>query len=338
MRAAIYKGAESIEVEDVELPILSEGEALIKVHYAGICGSDIFIYSGKHPRALPPLITGHEFSGEIVEINSFHEEGFKIGDKVVVRPTYYCGNCYPCKEGFKHVCQNLKLIGIDTHGGFAEFVKVPLDQIYKIPNQLDLKTAALVEPLAVAVHSVRNSKLKVGDTVTILGAGTIGILTGIIAKLSGAGAVYITDINEFRLKKAKSVGLSGINIMEIDPVEYVRNATDGRLSDITFDAAGVSGTAEIMTSITRIKGQIVVVGVFKKSPIVDLLSVNFKEQELVGSRVYTDRDFNIALGILSENRKIGDIITDTISLNEIKKGFETVQARGNAIKIMVKIV
>ncbi len=336
LKAAVYKKAETIEIEDIKVPSCDKGEALIRVHYSGICGSDLFIYSGEHPRAEAPLVMGHEFSGEIVELDN-SESNLKVGDKVVVRPTFSCGDCYPCREGYNHVCSDLKLIGIDTDGGFAEYVKVPVDQIFKLPGGLDTKRAALVEPLAVAVHSVRTSQLEIGDDVVVLGAGPIGILVGLTAKLAGAGSVYITDFNKFRLNRAQKLGLCPVNIEEKDPVEYITEVTSGRLADITFDAAGVQGTADVITSMTKIKGKIVVVGVFEENPSVDFLAVNFEELNIMGTRVYTDKDFKRALDILEENPEIEEVVTDIKPVEEINQAIEKIIKGDKVLKVLIEV-
>jgi len=309
---------------------------LIKVSYAGICGTDINIYNGGY-RTIPPMIIGHEFSGEIVEIKSKCESSFKIGDKVVARPILNCGKCYACKNGYYNVCQNLKMIGIDFPGAFAEYVKVPLDILYKIPDDIDLKTAALIEPLAVAVHAVRASSLKVGDYVAIFGAGSIGMLIGLVAKISGAGAVFIADINDFRVKQANSLGLNSVNTDNIDFLQYLNIETSGRMADIVFDTAGVSATAKILTDAARIRGQIVIIGVFSKPPAMNLFSVLFKEQNIIGTRVYMDYDYIKSLILLKNYPEIKNIISKTIPIKDIKRGIEAVRSGKGVIKVLVDL-
>lgn len=336
LKAAIYKGPKIIEVENVDIPKIIEGEALIKVSYAGICGTDIHIYNGEY-RTVPPMIIGHEFSGEVIEIKSERESSFKIGYNVVARPILSCGKCYACKNGYYNVCQNLKMIGIDFPGAFAEYVKVPLDILYKIPADMSLKTAALIEPLAVAVHAVRTSNLKVGDNVVIFGAGSIGTLLGLVAKISGAGAVFITDINDFRVKKASGLGLNSVNTNKIDFLKYLNIETSGRMADIVFDAAGVSATAKIISDVTRIRGQIVIVGVFKKPPAINLFSVLFKEQNIIGTRVYMDYDYIKSLILLKKHPEIKNVITKVIPLKDIKKGIEAIRNSKDVIKVLVDL-
>ena len=161
MKSIVYHSAQEITVEDQPMPEIAAGEVLIKVAYVGVCGSDMNIYQGVHPRAKAPLVMGHEFSGTIV---AGHPTLAK-GTPVTVYPLLSCGHCEPCLSGYAHVCDTLKLIGIDCDGGMAEYVKVPVDKVMPIPPTLSLKLGAFLEPVAVGVHAVRRSGYKPGDRV-----------------------------------------------------------------------------------------------------------------------------------------------------------------------------
>jgi threonine dehydrogenase-like Zn-dependent dehydrogenase len=175
MKAALYKDIKKVETGEIKKPEIKDKEALIKVKYAGICGTDIHIYKGLHPRATAPLVMSHEFSGIVEEIGTKRKD-IKMGDRVVINPLISCGNCFPCREGHPHICPNLNLVGIDQNGGFAEYTKVNSDKLFKIPDALPMDLAALMEPVAVAVHAVRKSKLSLGDKVAVIGGGPIGQL------------------------------------------------------------------------------------------------------------------------------------------------------------------
>ncbi len=301
MKAIVYEKAKTFTVKDVPKPVLSEGEVLIKVAYSGVCGSDLFIYSGTHPRAKAPLIAGHEYSGTIVEIHPSVGDAFKPGMKATVRPTYACGVCYPCREGVPHVCKSLKLYGIDCDGGFAEYSAVRAENVFALPDDIDLAAAALIEPVAVAVHAVRRSELKAGDVVAVFGAGPIGCLVGLMAKKAGAREVYVSDMNPYRLDAASSLGLWPVNAKDTDFAAVLAEATDGRMADVTFDCAGAGQTIMAASATTRVRGQVMVVASFHAPYPIDLLAVNFKEQQFTGTRVYTDADFKIACGMVAED-------------------------------------
>ena len=180
MKAGTYVSPKQVEMTEREIPIPKADEALIKVSYGGICGTDMMIYHGLHPRAKAPLILGHEFSGVVEKVGE--NQHVKKGDKVAVEPLLSCGKCAACRNGQMHVCEKLRYIGIDKNGGFAEYTTIPVNRLHVLPESVTEKEAAMLEPLAVAIHTVRRSKLLVGDTVAILGAGPIGLLIGIIAQ------------------------------------------------------------------------------------------------------------------------------------------------------------
>ena len=176
MKAIVWTDIDKIEIRDVPLPEPKENEAIIKVGCTSICGSDLTIISGKHPRARKPLVLGHEFMGTVFSFAKGASKGFSIGQRVVVEPLLSCKVCKQCKSGNEHVCKNLKLIGVETDGGFAEYVRAPIDKIYPIDDSVTDEEAAIIEPLAVAVHAVNYAKLEKNNTIAIIGAGPIGLL------------------------------------------------------------------------------------------------------------------------------------------------------------------
>jgi (R,R)-butanediol dehydrogenase / meso-butanediol dehydrogenase / diacetyl reductase len=175
MLAAVYCGKEDIQVRSVPVPELSDGEVMLRVRYGGICGGDMMLYAGKHPRARAPLVPGHEIFGR-VEAVAGEVRGWRQGMRAVVYPLIVCGRCAPCLEGNAHVCETLRVIGFDRDGGFAEYIKVEAEKLVAIPDHVSDEEAALIEPLAVAVHAVENSHMRIGDSVLVTGGGPIGNL------------------------------------------------------------------------------------------------------------------------------------------------------------------
>lgn len=335
MNAGLYISEKNIEVGSLEKPTLNQGEALIKVSAAGICGTDMMIYFGKHPRAKAPLAMGHEFSGVIEEING--ESTFKIGDRVVVEPTISCGKCEACLSGNTHVCKTLGLIGIDYHGGFAEYVAVPLHRLHKIPDTLSDDHAALAEPVAVGIHTVRRSNMKVGDTVVVLGAGPIGLLIALTAKIAGADKIYISDISPYRLGKAEELGFIALNGNEVDVVKEVMEATNGVGADVVFEVAGNNLTANQMIHACRTQGQIVVVSVYKQPPTIDLAAMHFRELSLTTTRCYSHSDFATAISMMASGQiKVTPFISHQLSLDEIEKGFQLMMNPDESLKILIQ--
>lgn len=294
MKALVYTKPEHIEVRDVPIPKLNKDFARIKVTYCGVCGSDISIYSGKHPRAKGPLIIGHEFVGVIDEIGE-NKGGFQKGDRVAVYPLLSCKECFPCKNGSPHVCKKLGLIGIDIDGGMAEYVVAHQDLLYKVDDSISDKAAALIEPLAVVIRSLHQVGFKPLDTAVVSGAGPIGTLTAIMLKHTGASRIIVSDIDQARLKICSELGLETVDLNKQDLIEYVDQTTDGVGVDIVFECSAADSAVLAMTKIVRIGGKICMTSIPKHPVPVDLRDMNFKEQFLIGTRVYTAREFGQAV-------------------------------------------
>ncbi len=300
MDAVIYKGKHDVECRKVDIPEIHQGEALIQVHYAGICGSDLSIVDGKHPRAQPGLIMGHEFSGTLVEIQSENRSDLQVGDTVVAEPLISCGTCFACLSGSAYVCQSLGLYGIDRPGAFADYIKVPVRKVFKVPENISSKLAAIVEPVAVAVHAVRLSSLKISDTVCVLGGGPIGLLAALVAKESGAQRVMICEIQPFRVSLAQEFGLEVINPTEVDPEQEILQRTKGRGADIVFEAAGSEQTFSIAPKLCRVHGELIMIAMPKVQRPFDIVAFTFKEVVMKGVRVYSPFDFERALHFVAK--------------------------------------
>lgn len=329
----------------MEKPSPRQGEALVKVAYGGICGTDMMIYAGKHPRAKAPLVMCHEFSGEIVEMAADPADphlgsippAFAVGDRVIIEPTLSCGRCAACVRGQTHVCKQLRLIGIDSHGGFAEYVTVPLHRLHPVPQKLSADLAALAEPVAVGVHTIRRSALQIGDTAVVLGCGPIGLIVALLAREAGAAQVIVSDISPFRLRKAESFGFTALDAKKANVIEEVLARTDGIGADVVFEVAGTEETATQMVALAKIQGQITVVSMFKKPPAIDLAAMHFQEKSLTTTRCYTRADFQHAIRLLAG----GDIdfsalISHRMPLEEIGKGFELMQNTETSLKILIQ--
>lgn len=317
-------------MDEKPVPDIPENWSRVKVAYAGICGTDLNIFVGSHPRAKGPLILGHEIAGVLEDGHSTFEEG----THVVVQPLLSCGKCEPCKSGNEHVCRDLRIIGIDCDGGMAEYVSVPNNSIYTLPKDLPLQIGALVEPLAVGIHAVSESGIKPEDSALIFGAGTIGLCMAIALKQWGVSKITIAETVPFRRMKAKEMGFSTINPMEQDLLET--DNSDG--FDFTFDCAGHPSVAEQIVEVTKIRGKIMIVGAYKEPPTIDLLQVMFKEITLQGARVYTKDDFKKAIELLPiAGHLLKEMITDVLSPNEAQKGFELLLSSPEAVKILLAI-
>lgn len=333
MNSVVYHEAKEIQVERKPRPIPPEGWALVKVSYAGICGTDLNIYVGAHPRAKGPLILGHEVSGTLVQGHPTLPEG----TPVTIRPLLFCGECEPCQVGLSHVCKNLKLVGIDRDGGMAEYVTAPAETIHALPEGVSLKLGALIEPLAVGVHAVRQSEFVPGDTALIFGAGPIGMCVAVSLQLLGAGRVLVVEPNRFRLQMARELGFETIDPQEGDVLNQILEKTEGKGSDYTFDCAGHSSVSEMIVQTTKVRGKIVIVAAYKKPAPIDLLQVMFKEITLKGVRVYTAKDFNIAAQLLKKEFDFEKLATHVLPVNQAQHGFDLLLSGGDAVKVLIQL-
>lgn len=333
MKALVYEGKEQAKVRDVEEPVKKDGTVRVDIKYCGICGSDIGIFLGTHPRAKAPLILGHEFLGIVAEDGKI----LKKGDRVVPYPLLSCGQCRACRTGNEHVCNSLGLLGIDKDGGVCERIYVDESVLFKVPDNVSDKAAAVIEPLAVIVRAIHQSEFKMMDTCVVVGAGPIGILTGIVLKFAGASKVFISDVAESRLKKAEEFGMIPVNPMKDDLEQMVKKATDGEGCDTLFECSGAAIAAKQMSDITRVSGSICMVSVHKIPHEVNLRDINFKEQHIVGTRVYTREEFKqaVTLSKLLE-KQLEKVVTHIVPLCESEKVFDMIadQAYGT-IKVVV---
>jgi 2-desacetyl-2-hydroxyethyl bacteriochlorophyllide A dehydrogenase len=336
MKALVWKGPHDLKVEDVAKPTIASNEALVKVIYNGICGTDMTIRKGGHPRAKPPLIVGHETIGRIVEMKTRHRK-LRLGDRVALRPVIICGTCFACRSGQSHACRDLRLPGIDFDGGCAEYFKVPLSILHRIPQKAKDEEVALVEPLAVAIHAISRVKHPTKkSSILIQGAGPIGVLIGLMLHHQGCRRVTISDISQFRLGIAKRIGL--LTLEASDPgFTFNARALAPEGFDILFEASGSKLSALKLTDLLRVQGTAVMIGVHSEPAPMNLTQVAFKELTLIGSRVYTEQDFEKAIRLASTNRLgLGRLITHTIGLNDSPTGFDAMADANSSLKVLIK--
>ena len=321
MKALIYQGPKKVVVENINEPVKREKSILIEIQYCGICGSDKGIFSGTHPRAKEPLILGHELLGEVKE----NGEKFSVGDRVVAYPLLSCGKCLACRTGNAHVCNNLGLIGIDIDGGICERMYIDEDILFKVPEGVSDKAAVVIEPLAVLLRAVHQAKFNVGENACVVGAGPIGLLSGIVLRHAGASKVFISDILDERLEKAKELGFSTINSQTDDILQIIKDETDNEGCDYLFECSGSIAAAQMMTELTRVSGTIVMVSVHKSSAPVNLQAINFKEQTIIGTRVYTKEEFKTAVDLsLDLQKDLEKIVTHVLPLSKSDGVFDII--------------
>lgn len=331
MKAIVYEGPNTVDVKNIPMPEVPEGWVLIKVSHAGICGTDLNIYAGTHPRAKAPLVMGHEFSG-VVEQDAYN---LKKGTRVTVYPLLSCGECTPCKTGNAHVCNTLKLLGIDRDGGMAQFVVAPLETVIPLGDKVSDKLGAFVEPIAVAVHAIRENEFVPGDNAIVLGCGTIGLATALTLRRFGASEVVMIETDETRSNLAREMGFEVLNPLTQDVTKIVHDKTGGNGFDWVYDCAGVQPVADMLFDLVRVKGHIVIIAAYKKPAALPLIKGMFKETSILFTRVYRLQEFEIAAKLAAEEPLFEKIITHVLPADEAQKGFDLLTTKGTgAVKVM----
>lgn len=336
MKAAYYAGQKKFTVDECKPQAPGPGEVKIQVAYAGICGTDYHIYLGHmDQRVTLPQVIGHEMSGVITELGE-GVEGFKKGDKVVVRPLDPCHNCPSCEREHFNICPDINFIGIDSPGAFQGYWTVPAHTLHHLPDSVDMRHAALVEPLAVAAHDVRYGDVTEKDFVVVLGAGPIGMLISLIAKSKGA-RVLALELNRTRLELARELGIEALNPRDADVPEFVANQTRGAGADVVFEVTGAAGGAEMMTRLVRTGGRIVIVGIFAQPVLVDLKQILWREMQVRGARNYAAEDFEAAIGIVASGKlPLDRIISEVRPLEGVQGAFEEIEKGANFMKVLIQ--
>lgn len=338
MQAAVFHGAEQIEVMQVPKPEPQPDEVLMRNAYCGICGSDLEAYhTGMYE---PGMIIGHEFSGTIEAVGAA-VEGWRVGDRVVVNDVIPCGKCKACREGHLDECESTTLIGLTSNGGFAEYTAITARGLHRLPASVTLRQGALVEPLSVALHGVYKSRVKPGDYVLVMGAGPIGLLVLQCARLAGAREVMVTEVDPTRARLAQRLGAARV----LDPrhenvgVEFAA-ATGQRGPDVIYVCTGAPNAFSDAISLARRGGQIFVVGVSVEPVVADFLTVAMNELCIEGS--FAGRcEFPAAIDFLAQCRiNVDALVSHEIPLDHIvADGFERLSHPGSgAIKILARIV
>ncbi len=337
INAAFYRGNKTFSFEQVELKKPKPDEVAIKISYVGICGTDMHVFFGHMDKRVGfQRIIGHEMSGHVHNVGS-NVKGFQVGQPVVVRPLDHCGDCPACKSGYKHICHNLKFLGLDTDGALQEIWNVPYHTLHHLPEKLRMDYAALIEPVAVACHDVRLSRLKKDEDVLVIGGGPIGVLVAMVARTYG-GRVTISEVNPFRLKIAQKLGFETINPQEIDLIKKINEKTNQKGADVVFEVSGSQKGIDVMTECAATRGRIVMVAIHAEKPVVDMFRFFWRELELVGVRVYEKEDYEKAIYILESGGIDADtIITDVSNLKEVQKAFNSLSNSPTALKSLIKV-
>jgi len=351
MKAAVWYGRRDIRIEEFpDPPPPRENEVKIRITWCGICGTDLeeYLYGPLYiPVAEPnpltgrkaPMILGHEFVGTVVEVGPGVKE-FKVGDVVTPDTLIHCGECYWCRRHQVHHCEKLAILGLMTDGGFAEYVNAPTYMCFRLPPGVPQEVGALAEPTSVAIRANRLARTSFGDTVAVIGAGTIGLLCLQTALLSGASQVYVLEVESRRQELASRMGATKVFDPRVaDPVEAIKDQTGGQGVDVVLEAGGNAETIALAPKLVRKRGRVVLLTLHNEPVPINFFPVVGNEIQLIGSfsHIY-DEDFAAAVALLGDGRvNAGPLITGRIGLDDIvEKGLEELIAnKAEHVKILV---
>lgn len=304
MKALVWEAPKVMALREQVLPTIGANEVLVKVSYAGICGSELSGYLGHNALRVPPLVMGHEFAGEIVALgeNAHARNGsLAIGQMVTVDPMGYCGQCDYCARDLHHLCLSRRLIGAARPGAYAEYVSVPAELAFPLPAGMTPRIGALTEPVAVAVRIGETAGHVADEDVLIVGAGPIGLLALQVLRAQGAKRVFISDLAAQRLSMAAELGGETLHAREIDVVKTVKAATQGRGVVVAIDAVGTTVTRAQCIAATRPAGHVILTGLHEETGPILVADVIRREITLHGCFCYTLANFASALDLLARD-------------------------------------
>ena len=288
MKALLLTAPSRLELVDAPDPRPAEGEVLVRVRACGICGSDIHGWDGSTGRRRPPLIMGHEASGEIAAVGP-KVTAWKAGDRVTFDSTIYCGECAPCRAGRVNLCENRRVLGVapveySQDGAFAEFAAMPARILYRLPDGLSFPHAAMVEPVSIAIHAVQRVKVAPTDTAVVVGSGMIGLFVVQALRWAGAKRIIAIDLEAKRLDLARELGATDtIQSDQADVAAEVARLTGGNGADLAFEVVGISPTLQLALACLRKGGSAVLVGNLAPKTDFPLQAVVTREISLFGS-------------------------------------------------------
>lgn len=342
-RAAFMTGLNKLEIRDIEFPVPNDNEVIIKMEYVGICGSDVhYLEHGKIGDFVVDgdFILGHECAGTVVEIGK-GVQNLKVGDRVALEPGCTCGQCEFCKSGKYNLCPDVKFLATPPyHGCLMNYIAFPENMAFKLPDSISTKEGALIEPLAVGMHAANMGDVKLGDSVVILGSGSIGLVTLLACKAHGATDITVIDIIPKRLEYAKKMGATRvINALETDVTAEIDKITGNKGVDVVIETAGSDKTISQTPYMVKNGGCVVLVGMAPK----DIIEYNFakimaKEAQIKSifryRNIYPQAINAIDKGIIN----ISDIISNEFDFEDVAKAFDfVINNKQDVVKAVIKI-
>lgn len=348
MRAAVWHGHKDVRIEERPVPVPKAGQVRIRVDWAGICGTDRHEYEG--PNFIPvtkphrltgrtaPLIIGHEFSGRIDKVGE-GVTGWSEGDRVTANGSLTCGECEACRSGRYNICKRLGFMGVGDDGAFADYVLADADKLFRIPDGLSQRDAAVCEPLACGIHATNLLGDVKGKDVVIIGPGIIGLGAFFGAKYAGAGRLLVAGIGDYRKELVEKYGGTYVDSSKVDLEAFVDEWTNGNLADIVYECIGIEKTLDQAIRVSKPGAKIMVMGVFGKKPVVDMNTLQEAERIIYTSQAHVN-EIATALEYLAEGKiRADELISRVVTLDTlVEDGFEYLIKHGpENIKVLISI-
>ena len=334
MKAMVLRAPSDLVLDEVARPQPALGQVLVRVTHSGVCGTDYKIYNGSI-KVPYPMIPGHEMAGEVVDGGM---TAFAAGQRVIIDPETYDGTCFYCQKGLTNLCPNGTLIGRDVNGGFAEFLMVPASQVFTLPENIDDRTAPMIQVLTTCLHAQRQVETFPGDTVAVLGLGVTGQLHVQLAKARGARVIGITRSAEKRAM-AEQLGADVTIAGGDNVIAQVRELTDGRGADVTIETTGILKQLEHSVHMTRFGGKVLMFGIYTvKEGALPFYDLYFKEVSLISARVAKPEDYTACIALVERGQvKLEPLVSDVMPLGELKAAINLLASdSGQRMKIIME--
>ena len=346
MKAMVLRAPSDLVLDEVARPQPADGQVLVRITHSGVCGTDYKIFNGSI-KVPYPMIPGHEMAGEVVDVGRVAASAgagrvgpadLKPGDRVVIDPETYCGQCFYCQKGLTNLCPNGTLIGRDVDGGFAEYLMVPTSQVFRLPESIDDRTAPMIQVLTTCLHAQRQVETFPGDTVAVIGLGVTGQLHVQLAKARGARVIGITRSAEKRAM-AEKLGADITIPGGDDAIARIRELTDGRGADLTIETTGVMKQLGDSVHMTRFGGKVLLFGIYTvKEGALPFYDLYFKEISLISARVAKPEDYTACIALVERGQvKLEPLVSDVMPLDQLKEAIGLLSSdSGQRMKIIME--
>ena len=334
MKAIVIPNPNEIEIREIPMPEVKEGEALLKVKYVGICGADVASFTGDQPFRTYPRIPGHEFSAEIVSIPE-NDKGLKAGDIVTCNPYFNCGTCYSCERGYVNCCTDNQTMGVQRDGAFCEYISMPVERIYD-GKGLSAKELALIEPFSISQHAVSRAEIKETDSVLVIGAGPIGLFALLAAKQKCKNIV-VADILDNRLELAKEYGADAVvNTKAQSLEEFTKEFTNGNGFDVCIEACGAPETFLGCIDSAAFAANIILIGNGKRETNFVHSVILKKELNIHGSRNALKDDFLNNIDLVASDK--ADVMKMVSGIYDMADALDAFKALANNYGTLAKLL